>query len=94
MLQAEWHGPDAVEKIHDLTGPIAVIVLVIAIWICALALRSPRAKAHFGLENLCARLRAIGAAIPATRASIFADTICAIPMPKIPAVKMAKATAC
>src|SRR2546421_733851 len=65
-LQAEWHGLDAVEKIHDLTGTVAVIVLVIAIWICALALRSPRAKAHFGFENLGARLRAIDVAIPAS----------------------------
>src|SRR4029077_15345529 len=65
-LQAEWNGLSAVEKIHDFTGPLAVSVLVIAIWICALALRSPRAKAHFGLENLGARLRAIGVAIPAT----------------------------
>src|SRR5438132_6899298 len=65
-LQAEWHGLDAVEKIHDLTGTVAVIVLVIAIWICALALRSPRAKAHFGLENLGTRLRAIDVGIPAS----------------------------
>jgi exosortase len=66
-LQAEWHGLDAVEKIHDLTGTLAVTVLVIAIWISALALRSPhRAIAHFGFENLNARLRAVGAAIPAT----------------------------
>jgi exosortase len=69
-LQAEWHGLDAVEKIHDLTGTIAVIVLVIAIWICALALGSPRAKAHFGFESLGARLRAIGAAIPASLQAI------------------------
>jgi exosortase/archaeosortase family protein len=65
-LQAEWHGLDAIEKIHDLTGILAVSVLVIAIWICALALRSSRAKAHFDFENLGARLRAIGAVIPAT----------------------------
>jgi len=66
-LQAEWHGLDAVEKIHDLTGTLAVTVLVIAIWISALALRSRhRAIAQFGFENLSARLRAVGAAIPAT----------------------------
>ena len=66
-LQAEWNGLDAVEKIHDLTGTLAVIVLVIAIWICALALRSrPRARAHFGFENVGARLRAMAAVIPAT----------------------------
>jgi exosortase len=66
-LWAEWNGLDAVEKIHDLTGTLAVIVLVIAIWICALALRSrPRASAHFGFENLGAHLQAMAAAIPTT----------------------------
>jgi exosortase len=64
-LQAEWHGLDAVEKIHDLTGTLAVIVLVIAVWISALALRSrDRVSTYFGFENLSARLRPIGAAIP------------------------------
>src|SRR5439155_7026513 len=64
-LQAEWHGLDAVEKIHDLTGTLAVTTLVVAIWICARVLRSrPHASAHFGSENLRARLRAVGAAIP------------------------------
>ena len=66
-LQAEWNGLDAVEKIHDLTGTLAVIVLVIAIWISALALRSrPRPSADFGFENLSARLRAMAAVIPTT----------------------------
>jgi exosortase len=66
-LQAEWNGLDAVEKIHDLTGMLAVIVLVIAIWICAVALRSrARGSAHFGFENLSARLRAIDAVIQTT----------------------------
>src|SRR5438067_7038227 len=66
-LHAERHGLEAVEKIHDLTGTLAVIVLVIAIWICALALRSRhRASVRFGFENVRARLRAVAAAIPAT----------------------------
>jgi exosortase len=66
-LQAEWHGLDAVEKIHYLTGTLAVTALVVGIWICARALRSRHhASAHFGFENLHARLRAIGATIPTT----------------------------
>ena len=66
-LQGEWHGLDAVEKIHDLTGTLAVTALVVAIWICACALRSRHdASAHFGFENLHARLCAIGATIPTT----------------------------
>jgi len=66
-LHAEWHGLDAVEKIHDLTGTLAVVVLVVAIWISALALRSRhRAIAHFSFENLGVRLRTLGAAIPTT----------------------------
>src|SRR6266480_3516471 len=66
-LQAEWNGLSAVEKIHDLTGTLAVTALVVAIWICARALRSRhQASGHFGFENLHARLRAIGATIPTT----------------------------
>jgi len=66
-LQAEWNGLEAVEKIHDLTGTLAVTTLVVAIWICARALRQSRnGVAHFGFENLSARLRAVSAAIPAT----------------------------
>src|SRR5438067_8333294 len=66
-LHAERHGLEAVEKIHDLTGTLAVIVLVITMWICALALRSrPRASAHFGFEKLGARLRAMATVIPTT----------------------------
>src|SRR5205823_4980128 len=66
-LHAEWHGLAAVDKIHDLTGTLAVIVLVIAIWIFALALRSHyRCSSHFSFENLSARLRAIAAVIPTT----------------------------
>ena len=66
-LQAEWHGLDAVEKIHDLTGTLAVTALVVAIWICARALRlRHHASAHLGFESLRVRLRAVGAAIPTT----------------------------
>src|SRR5262249_50913186 len=64
-LQAEWHGIDAFERIHDLTGTLAVVVLVIAIWLCGLALRSQqRPVGGFYSENLGARLRSLAAAIP------------------------------
>jgi len=93
-LQAGWHGLEGVEKIHDLTGTLAVIALVIAIWICALALRSPNAKAHFDFENLGARLRAVGAGVPTTLqrvalviliAGVFGITIAQIVSAKIEA---------
>ncbi len=64
-LQAEWHGLNAVETIHDLTGALAVVVLVIAIWLCGVALRPrQRSAAGFYSENLGARFRSLGAAIP------------------------------
>ena len=92
-LQAEWHGLDVVEKIHDLTGTLAVIVLVIGIWISALALRSRiRASAHFGFENVGARLRAFGAAIPSilqrAAAAIFIAGIFGIAIAQIVSVKI------
>jgi len=65
--QAEWHGLDAVEGIHDLTGTLAVVVLVIAIWLCGVALRSKqRPAAGFYSENLAVRLRSLAAAFPIT----------------------------
>jgi len=92
-LQAEWHGLDVVEKIHDLTGTLAVIVLVIGIWISALALRSRiRAGAHFGFENVGARLRAFGAAIPSilqrAAAAIFIAGIFGIAIAQVVSVKI------
>src|SRR5438132_685282 len=64
-LQADWSGLAGVEKIHDLTGTLAVSILVVAIWICARALcqRSDSVE-HFRFEKLNARLRAIAEAIP------------------------------
>jgi exosortase len=64
-LQADWYGLAAVEKIHDLTGTLAVSILVVAIWICARALcqRSDRVE-HFRFEKLSTRLRAMAEAIP------------------------------
>jgi exosortase len=94
-LQAEWHGLAAVDEIHDLAGTLAVIVLVIAIWTCALALRSRhRPSSHFGFENLSARLRAMAAVIPTTLqraaaailiAGIFGITIAQVVSAKIEA---------
>src|SRR5438477_10356716 len=92
-LQAEWHRLDVVEKIHDLAGTLAVIVLVIGIWISALALRSRiRAGAHFGFENVGARLRAFGAAIPSilqrAAAAIFIAGIFGIAIAQVVSVKI------
>ncbi len=41
-LQAEWHGPASVERIHDLTGNIAVTALVLAIALFAKILAGRR----------------------------------------------------
>ena len=66
-LQAEWNGIESVEGIHDLTGTLAVIVLVVAVWGCGVALRSRQHSAGgFYSDNLGARLRSLAAAIPST----------------------------
>jgi exosortase len=66
-LQAQWHGIDAVERIHDLTGTLAVTALVITIWICARVLRQRSDRfEHFRFEKLIARLHAMAEAIPIT----------------------------
>ena len=72
-LQAEWHGLAAVDEIHDLTGTLAVIVLIIAIWLCGVALRlrqHPVVSVYS--ENLGARLRLLAANIPITLQRIAA----------------------
>jgi exosortase len=63
-LQAEWHGLAAVEKIHDLTGTLAVSILVVAIWICARALCQRDRVEHFRFEKLSTCLRTMAGAIP------------------------------
>jgi exosortase len=63
-LQAEWHGLAAVEKIHDLTGTLAVSILVVAIWICARALCQRDRVEHFRFEKLSTCLRTMAEAIP------------------------------
>ena len=63
-LQAEWHGLAAVEKIHDLTGTLAVSILVVAIWICARALCQRDRVEHFRFEKLITCSRAMAETIP------------------------------
>ena len=64
-LQADRHGLAAVEKIHDLTGTLAVTTLVIAIWICARFLRQRRDEVEpFRFDKLRGRLRSIVEAFP------------------------------
>jgi exosortase/archaeosortase family protein len=63
-LQAEWHGFDAVEKIHDLTGTLAVSILVVAIWICARMLWQRDRVEHFRFEKLITCLRSMAEPIP------------------------------
>ncbi len=44
-LQAEWHGIDSVDRVHDLIGNITITALIAAIWIAG-KLLAPRAPAH------------------------------------------------
>jgi len=50
-VQAEWNGLDAVDKIHDLTGTLAVTTLVVAIWICARALCQRQRQCCIGRQT-------------------------------------------
>ena len=61
-LQAEWHGVPAVESIHDLTGNIAVSVLVLAIWVCGRLLRS--GPQTFNIDRIGQRLRELSQTFP------------------------------
>jgi len=92
-LQAEWHGLDAVEGIHDITGTIAVIILVIAIWLCGVALRSrDRGAVSFYSENLPARLRGLATGIPLivqhTATGVAAAAILGIAIAQIASAKI------
>jgi exosortase len=72
-LHAEWHGVGAVEGIHNLTGTVAVVILIVAIWACGVGLRSPgHTSVSFYSENLKARLRSLAATVPLTLQSTAA----------------------
>ena len=49
-LQAEWHGANAVEQVHDMVGNIVITSLVLAIWFLG-KLLSPREAAPRLLSN-------------------------------------------
>ena len=56
-LQAEWHGANSVDRVHDLVGNIVITILVLAIWLAG-RLLSQRSKeeTHF-LVALMGRVR-------------------------------------
>jgi exosortase len=44
-LQAEWHGIDSVDRVHDLIGNITITALIAAIWVAG-KLLAPRTATH------------------------------------------------
>jgi exosortase len=77
-LQADRHGLAAVEKIHDLTGTLAVTTLVIAIWICARFLRQRRDEVEpFRFDKLRVHLRSIVEAFPSAFLRVVAALLLA-----------------
>ena len=45
-LQAQWHGVDSVDRVHDPIGNVVITALIIAIWIAGRFLASPRPRAR------------------------------------------------
>ncbi len=41
-FQAEWHGIESLDRMHDLIGNIAITMLILAIWIAGKLIASPR----------------------------------------------------
>jgi exosortase len=57
-LQAEWHGIDSVDRVHDLIGNIAITALIATIWIAGrLLARRARAGSALSLEQIKEGLR-------------------------------------
>jgi exosortase len=48
-LQAEWHGIDSLDRVHDLIGNITITVLIAAIWVAG-KLLAPRVPASSALS--------------------------------------------
>ncbi len=49
-LQAEWHGANTVDRVHDLAGNIAITTLVLAIWIAGKVLSNRTDENLFSLR--------------------------------------------
>lgn len=72
-LQAEWHGVQSVEQVHDLIGNVAITSLIIVIWLAGKMLAAPRTEIPPpSLGELRARLRAFLRMLRAPASSAFA----------------------
>ena len=56
-LQAERHGLDSVERVHDLIGNIVITALIAGIWIAGRLLAPGTAARSFSLKNIADRAR-------------------------------------
>jgi exosortase len=48
-LQAEWHGVESLDRVHDLIGNIMITALILLIWVAGKVL-APRRSSAFGLS--------------------------------------------
>ena len=57
-LQAEWHGVDSLERVHDLIGNVMITALIVGIWIAGKLLAPPAThRMSLSLHEIADRVR-------------------------------------
>src|SRR5713226_7884841 len=57
-LQAEWHGVDSLERVHDLIGNVIITALIVGIWIAGKLLAPPAThRMSLSLHEMADRVR-------------------------------------
>jgi exosortase len=72
-LQAEWHGVDSIERVHDLIGNIVITVLILAIWIAGKFLASSRSSGEsvLSIERITERLKTAASKLTTPSPKLF-----------------------
>lgn len=77
-LQAEWHGANTVDRVHDLAGNIAITTLVLAIWVIGKVLSRRTDEPLFSLSVARERTKGLVQNIFARGSGAFAVAAIAI----------------
>jgi exosortase len=72
-LQAEWHGVDSIERVHDLIGNIVITTLILAIWVAGKFLASSRnsTRSVLSIEQIFARLKTLASRLTMPSPKLF-----------------------
>jgi exosortase len=72
-LQAEWHGVDSIERVHDLIGNIVITALIVTIWLAGKFLASSRGPtlSVLSVEQITERLKTVASKLTMPSPKLF-----------------------